>query len=68
MLTTVQLSNSSCISQIQYDWEPQMLEVTFHHGKSYLYSIDQSLFMRFFCSSSKGKFYNQYIKKISPSH
>lgn len=55
--------NSSAISFADYSPETQRLMLTFASGNKYSYDFfPQKLYEAFLRSSSKGRFYNEYIK------
>jgi len=55
--------NSSAISFIDYDESSLTLTITFTDSGSYdYYNVPKSIYDSFLVSSSKGSFFNQYIK------
>lgn len=55
--------NSSAISRIEYDAASHRLYITFRESGTYTYyGVPQNVYERFLRASSKGGFYNDYIK------
>jgi hypothetical protein len=55
--------SSSAIDRIEYDEPTSRLYVTFASGKTYTYyRVPRSIYERFLLASSKGTFFNDYIK------
>jgi hypothetical protein len=53
--------DSSTIAAIS--WEKNTLQVEFHSGNTYeYYNVSELMYKRFLSASSKGRFYNTYIK------
>ena len=59
--------DSSNIVSIGYDAETETLEVEFHSGNVYQYrDVPSDVHQRFMSSSSKGRFFSQYIRGQYP--
>lgn len=57
--------SSSAISYADYDLEKKELYLTFKSGRTYTYSeVPEAIYNEFLSSSSKGKYYNLYIKDV----
>ena len=58
---------STNISSVGYDAPSETLEVEFSNGTLYqFYNIPQGLYDEFLAASSKGQFFNVYIKTAYP--
>ncbi|WP_267221601.1 KTSC domain-containing protein [Dyella silvae] len=58
---------SSNISSVGYDAPSETLEVEFSNGTVYqFYNISQGTYDEFLAASSKGQFFNVYIKNAYP--
>jgi KTSC domain-containing protein len=54
---------SSMIRRIEYEEAPRELEITFTSGRTYVYfGVPKSVYERFLKATSKGQFFNDYIK------
>lgn len=63
---TVTLKHSSCFKRLSYNKETETLYVTFRQtNKTYGYKASHDLFLAFIESTSKGKFFNQFIKPFA---
>ena len=55
--------SSSAIQRIEYDELSHRLQITFTSGKTYTYyGVPRSVYESFLHASSKGTFFNDYIK------
>ena len=55
--------NSSAISAVGYDFSTLRMQIRFQQGHTYTYcGVPQSLFDNLLRSSSKGMYYDRYIK------
>lgn len=63
MQATLTMEDSSCLMGFHYDFNAEVLEVELPQQRCYLYQVDPELFATFLLAESKGRFYNQYIKK-----
>ena len=55
--------SSSAITRIEYNEITRELHITFTSGKTYAYhGVPRDLYERFLRASSKGQFFNDYIK------
>jgi hypothetical protein len=55
---------SSSIGYLGYDARKQILEVIFNNGRGYkYYELPKTLYMQLLNASSKGRFFNKYIRE-----
>ena len=55
---------SSNLEAVGYDDKHNILVVEFKHGGTYQYiSVDKSIYENLLLADSKGKFFDQYVKK-----
>lgn len=66
MFETVILKQSRCFKRLSYNAETETLYVTFRQtNRTYGYKASRELFLAFIESSSKGRFFNQFIKPFA---
>ena len=54
---------SSTLKRIGYDFERELLEITFHTGKVFVYeSVPAKQVLEFLSAKSKGRYFNQKIR------
>lgn len=59
------IQNSSNIASVGYDEATKSMEVTFHHGGTYVYAdVAPELHKQFVEAESAGKFFHAHIKKL----
>lgn len=59
---------SSFISEFNYHRYAELLEVVFTSGKKYVFfGVSKKLYKSFCEAKSKGKFFNQHIRKLKKS-
>lgn len=55
--------NSTNLSQVGYDPDTKMMDVTFQSGLTYRYfEVEQILFERLAIAPSKGQYFNTWVK------
>jgi len=66
MITSTLLMSDSLAAAV-YDDSQQTLQLTFRDGSRYLYSrVHPDLFQAMLAARSKGRFFNQHIRRFFP--
>jgi lysyl-tRNA synthetase class 2 len=59
--------DSSCIADASYDNQRSTLSITFHTGRSYVYSgVSPQRYKAFCDAGSKGRYFNALIRNVYP--
>jgi hypothetical protein len=66
-MTTSTLLMSHTLAAAVYDDSQQRLQLDFRDGSRYIYfRVSQDLFHGFLAATSKGRFFNQHIRRVLP--
>jgi hypothetical protein len=66
-MTTSTILMSKSLTAAIYDDAQERLQLVFRDGSSYVYSrVSPDLFRGLLAATSKGRFFNQYIRRVLP--